>query len=265
MGSPAITPGSPEPKDVARSCGALTGIHINDAYGLFNREGVTMPNPNLNQFSFVAGGAVSGGATMRVWRESTTAEVRFVPMPRRQAARLYHAARYFERSTRSGFGAQDGRLGRNGLLVLHALLFDFLNVRTGRCDPSYAAIARAACCSVSSVYRGLVKLKRAGVLHWVRRCAGRMIDDRFVLEQETNAYGVQSEGAWQGYTARPIAKPEPGTWGAPEPVLNALEAAAAAAKGKEGAGAIQRALELEPDDKLALLLARLGRTRKPER
>ena len=37
-----------------------------------------------------------------------------------------------------------GALGNSALQVLHALIFDFLNYRSGRLDPSYAAIAHKA-------------------------------------------------------------------------------------------------------------------------
>jgi hypothetical protein len=58
---------------------------------------------------------------------------------------------------------------------VHALLFDFINYRTGALYPSWAAIAEAACISESSVGRGLAKLKAAGVLNWLRRVkAGRV-------------------------------------------------------------------------------------------
>jgi hypothetical protein len=52
---------------------------------------------------------------------------------------------------------------------VHALLFDFINYRTGALYPSWAAIAEAACISESSVGRGLAKLKESGVLDWLRR------------------------------------------------------------------------------------------------
>ena len=42
-------------------------------------------------------------------------------------------------------------LGHTGLAVLHALIFDFLNHRTGRLDPSYAAIAAKAGVCVRTV------------------------------------------------------------------------------------------------------------------
>jgi len=85
-------------------------------------------------------------------------------MTPREAAELYG-----ERQTR-GPGRQDGALGRNGLAVLWALLFRFLNYRTGELDPSYEAVADQACISPRSVARGLKSLRAAGSLNWLRRC-----------------------------------------------------------------------------------------------
>jgi hypothetical protein len=132
---------------------------------------------------------IASRALWPVWRDSTRKEVRFQPLPKRQAVKLYHHARRLERQTRAR-NRQDGAIGRNGLLALHALLFDFMHYASGRLDPSIKAIARAANISESSVKRGLVKLKAAGVVTWLRRCAEGWIDGRFVLRQQTNAYGV---------------------------------------------------------------------------
>src|SRR5579862_4046568 len=102
-------------------------------------------------------------AAWPVWRDSTTQEVKFQPMPKKRAVQLYHKARRFERQTRQP-GKQDGALGRNGLAVLHALIFDILNYKSGRLEPGYAKIAEKACISRRSVARGLASLKAAGVL-----------------------------------------------------------------------------------------------------
>ena len=120
-----------------------------------------------------------------VWSGSIAGEVKFRPLPKREAVRLYHRARAFERQTRRP-GKQDGAIGRNGLAILHSFLFDFLNFRSGRLDPGRKAIARAAAISLRSVDRGLRKLREAGVLNWVRRCA-QCVDEagRFFLAQET--------------------------------------------------------------------------------
>ena len=60
-----------------------------------------------------------------VWHDSTTKEVKFQPMKKKEAAKLLHKARRFERQTRKA-GKQDGAIGRNGMMILQALLFEFL-------------------------------------------------------------------------------------------------------------------------------------------
>ena len=126
------------------------------------------------------------------------------------------------------------------LAVLHALIFDFLNHRTGRLDPSYAAIAAKAGVCVRTVATALKRLRELGILNWVRRCAESWADGRFVLEQETNAYAVLPESQWRGYRPppEPPAAPWPDTWGAIPPMPSAL---------------VQAALESDPAAKAQVL------------
>ncbi len=191
-----------------------------------------------------------------IWSHSTTAELRFQPMKKKQAAKLWHEARRFERSTRQP-GRQDGALGRNGLAVLYALLFDFLNYASGRLDPAIDTIAQAANISPRSAARGLANLKAAGVLNWARRCIADIGEaGRIVFRQLSNAYAVLPVSQWFGHRPRPEAPPpEAGTWGDHPPLPPLIEQAAEA----EGIGAQIRTLELDPADELAAALARLGR------
>jgi hypothetical protein len=110
-------------------------------------------------------------AAWPVWADSCRAEVRFKPMPKRQAVRLWHDARRFERQTRQP-GRQDGAIGRNGLAILQVLLFDFMNYRSGALYPSWAAIAAQAGISERSVGRGLARLKNAGVAAMIAAARG---------------------------------------------------------------------------------------------
>jgi hypothetical protein len=190
-----------------------------------------------------------------VWAGSTTTPVRFARLGKKAAVRLWHRARDFDRGTHQP-GHHGGAVGHTGLAVLHALIFDFLNHRTGRLDPSYAAIAAKAGVCVRTVASALQRLKALGILNWVRRCAESWQDGRFVLEQETNAYAVLPESHWRGYRA-PAEPPTPaaGTWGDPPRVLSAVALAALEA---DLAGKVQ-ALASDPKDGLAAALARLGR------
>ena len=166
---------------------------------LFARSGIPLPRTY---------------AAWPVWHDSTPADVKFHPLPKKQAIRIWHQARRFERDTRQP-GRQDGVIGRNGLAVLHSLIFDFLNFKSGRLDPGYAHVARMANISKRSVARGLAALKRCGVLNWIRRCEN-FIDEagRYCRAQVTNAYGIIPPSLWHGFRPRPEPPaPEPGTWG----------------------------------------------------
>jgi hypothetical protein len=195
-----------------------------------------------------------------VWSGSTTENIRFLPMPKKAATRLFHRARDFDRRTKQE-GKHGGALGHTALQVLHTLIFDFLNYRSGRLDPSYDAIARKANVCRRTVATALKRLKELGILNWVRRCAESWQEGRFVLEQETNAYAVLPDSQWRGYTPPPEAPPPmPGTWG-DHPALPALLAQAVAARqqGSDPRTVIQ-ILDSDPGDELAATLARLGRT-----
>ena len=67
----------------------------------------------------------------------------------------------FDRGTHQP-GRHGGAVGHTALAVLHALIFDFLNHRTGRLDPSYAAIAAKAGVCVRTVASALQRLKALG-------------------------------------------------------------------------------------------------------
>jgi hypothetical protein len=201
-------------------------------------------------------------AAWPVWKDSARVDVKFQPLAKKRAVRLYHEARRFERQTRTP-GHQDGAIGRNGLALLHALIFDCLNYASGRLDPSYATLARMANISVRSVARGLVKLKAAGVLNWIRRCAENVRDGRFTLEQETNAYAVLPASQWSGYRPPPPAPPpDRGTWGDHPPLPDMITQAADELRRGGDRQSVLRLLDADPTNALALALARLGRAQR---
>jgi hypothetical protein len=197
----------------------------------------------------------ASGAPWPVWRDSTRGEVKFRPMPKREAVKLYHKARRFERETRTP-GHQDGAIGRNGLAILQALIFDCLDYASGKLMPSYRTLVRKTGISERSVGRGLQKLKAAGVIHWLRRCIEEFEDGVFRLRQLSNAYAILPVSQWRGYPreGEPPA-PEPWQWGARPPQDDIITRACREA----GAAAMLRTLEEDPRDELAAALARLGR------
>lgn len=198
-------------------------------------------------------------AAWPVWSGSTTKEIRYQPIPKKVATKLWHRARSFDRQTKHK-GKHGGALGHAALQVLHTLIFDFLNYRSGRLDPSHAAIARAANVCERTVRNALNRLRDLGILNWVRRCAESMRDGRFVLEQETNAYAVLPDSQWRGY--RPPAEPPapaPGTWGDHPPLPSVIEQAEQERREGGGLRAMIGILDSDPGDRLAAALAQLGR------
>src|SRR3954471_1171013 len=191
-----------------------------------------------------------------VWRDSTTKTVKFMPLKKKQAVKIFHKARAFERQTRQK-GKQDGALSRNGLLVLHALIFDCLNFATGRLDPAIETIAKKASISISSVKRGLANLKQSGLLHWIRRAAETHDEKgRFCLKQDTNAYGIVPPSKWLGFfDALPDAPPpHPSEWGAVPPLPSVIEQATEEMRHGERKTMLS-ILESDPNDDLAATLA----------
>lgn len=200
-------------------------------------------------------------AAWRVWSGSTVKEVRFAPIPKKVAIRLYHKALDWNRRGKLA-GRHGGLIGSHVLLVLHSLIFGFLNYKTGRLDPSYNALQRATRLCRQSIAKALARLKELGIINWVRRCAEEHDENgRFMLRQETNAYSILPSSQWHGYIE--ISEPEsphPSSWGACPPLPSLVEQAAADVHDGDSMSTILDRLDADPTDKLATTLASLGRS-----
>jgi DNA-binding MarR family transcriptional regulator len=123
---------------------------------------------------------------------------------RNARARLLFLAEALDRRTHQP-GQHGGCLKRTGLAVLRALLFTFANLVTGRCDPGYDALSRAAGMSRSTLAKALKRLEEAGLLVRTRRQAGTV--------RLTNTYSFKtSETTWSENrsqtTTRPLEQPK---------------------------------------------------------
>jgi hypothetical protein len=141
-----------------------------------------------------------------VWSGSTTDEVRFVPVSKKNARAWYQKARNWDRRSKAK-GTHGGGIGLPAMAVLHAFHFDFLNYVTGRLDPSYEGIARMTGLARSTVAAAIARLKRFGIINWVRRCAQAYENGVFMLRQETNAYAVLPPSQWCGFVDQDEAPP----------------------------------------------------------
>ncbi len=193
-----------------------------------------------------------------VWSGSTRKPVRFMPMTKKRAVEIWHDLRRYERQTRQP-GRQDGAIGRNGLLVAHAFLFDLIDRATGQLEPTRAEIARAAAISIRSVDRGLAKLKEAGVINWIRQCTEEVEEGLYRLKQKASAYFVLAQSQWRGFWRRPEAPaPYPEAWGRTPPLPDPLTTASRLSAGASHAARVA-ALEDDPRDDLAMSMAQWGR------
>ena len=197
--------------------------------------------------------AFNGGKTYApspVWKDSTTTQGRFAPLPKKQAARIWHKARRFDRQTHQP-GKHGGAIGRMALNVLYALLFEFLDYHTGRLDPSYNGIARKAGVCRRAVASALQRLKSLGLLHWLRRCTeGRDALGRLTLTQDTNAYAILPPSQWRGYVEPTQPDMHSSEWGATPSLSSVIEQASVARKDGGGIRAMLTQLDADPGDRL---------------
>ena len=197
-------------------------------------------------------------APFPVWAESTAQPIQFTPLPKKAAVALWHRARDFDRQTKKK-GCHGGAIGHTGLLVLHTLIFDFLNFSTGRLDPSYAAIARKANVCERTVADALKQLGELRIITWIRRCSEEWINGRYVRKQLTNAYCLLPTG-WLGYQAPPEMPPlHPSEWGKAPVMPSVHEAAIIELQTGGDRQSVIRILELAPAGGLEAALAKLGR------
>jgi hypothetical protein len=92
------------------------------------------------------------------------------PMDRNLKVRITVYARAYNARHKQP-GQHIGPITRTFQEVLKALLWGFHNAASGRCFPSYEAIAAKAGCARSSVYEAIQVLGEARILSWVNRLA----------------------------------------------------------------------------------------------
>jgi len=211
-----------------------------------------------------------GSAPWPVWRESLGVhKVKFIPYPKPRIVRWYHQSLKrltLWESRRCALKANGRRTAAHtAKLVLHTLVFDFYNFRTGQLDPSYEAIAVKAGVGRASVARGLALLRRLHLINWIRRCFGRTDQDgRYQLEQDTNAYHLIPSSEWSEPAADATPAPEADAWGARPPLpdlfaqaeLDERDGAAAGVSAGDRQRRRIAVLESDPDDWLAAMKAR---------
>ena len=140
------------------------------------------------------------------------------PLDRNARARVIALAEALERRTKPA-GRRNGIVSLIGLVVLRALLFRYLNSKTGLLCPSYATLQAATGLCRQSIATALARLEMCGVLKITRRLCRQHVsrtspitglDETIVTTTNaTSLYAVHEPGAWADHLARPPAKPAP--------------------------------------------------------
>jgi hypothetical protein len=107
----------------------------------------------------------------RPWRKGSVFDVggQFRrPVDGNDRAKIMAAAESLERRTKAK-GKRDGAIGVSGLLILRALLYHFMDSKSGRCDPSYVQIQAKTGLCTQTIACGLKALATAGLLEITRR------------------------------------------------------------------------------------------------
>jgi DNA-binding MarR family transcriptional regulator len=141
-----------------------------------------------------------------------------IMLDRNTRARLMFQAEALDRRTHQP-GQHGGCLKHAGVRVLRALLFHFANAVTGRCDPSYDALARAAGVARSTVAIALARLEAAGLIVRIRRQAG--------MTRWTNSYAFNvnensKSGSRPQTTTKPLEQPKTAKTGPTSDRMRAL-------------------------------------------
>ena len=122
-------------------------------------------------------------------REKVFGPGRAVPLDRNAKARVAAYARAWSARNRQP-GQHKGPITRAFLDVLTALLWGFHNAHTGRCFPSYEAIAAKAECCRDTVYEAIKVLEFAGVLTWQNRITRAVVRQRDLFGRWTHRQTV---------------------------------------------------------------------------
>jgi hypothetical protein len=114
---------------------------------------------------------------LRPCREKVFGPARGIPLDGNAKARIKAFVQGYNAKHRQE-GQHGGPITRAYMEVFEAMLFGFHNSRSGRCFPSYEAIADKAKCCRDTVYEAIKVLEAAYVLTWVNRIVREGVRER---------------------------------------------------------------------------------------
>lgn len=141
----------------------------------------------------------ASSANFRPFRGRTSTRFwQWRPIDRNDRARIMYLAERLNTNTRRP-GEHGGCLKDSGLQVLRALLFQFLDPKTGRLDPSLDTLARHTGHCKATIVAALKRLRAAGFVTWAQRVALVRIGGEMRPQQVTNGYRIGTGNAPAGF------------------------------------------------------------------
>jgi len=133
---------------------------------------------------------------------------RAIPLDRNAKARIWAYAQGYTALHRRR-GQHRGPLTRASLDVLRSLLWGFHNTHTGRCFPSYEAIAEKAKVHRATVARAIAALEAGGVLTWENRLVRQRVVTPGLVGRVVLLVPRRTSNAYSFRDPQPQTRPDP--------------------------------------------------------
>ena len=188
-------------------------------------------------------------ASPRRRREKVFGDGKAVPLDRNAKARIWACAQAYTARLRQK-GEHRGPLTRATLDVLRTLLWGFHNQRTGRCFPSYEAIAEAAKVSRATVARAIVVLEAAALMSWENRLVRQRVAVMGLFGREWQSVPQRTSNAYR-FLDPQLAN---------RPTLPKSQNSTGTPVGESSPQAQLTIADLNPANRLDAMLLRLGKS-----
>lgn len=187
--------------------------------------------------------------TSRPRREKVFGDGKAVPLDRNAKARIWVYAQTYTARLRQK-GQHRGPLTRATLDVLRALLWGFHNQHTGRCFPSYEAIAEAAKVSRATVARAIAALEGAALMSWENRLVRKRVAVMGLFGREWQSVPHRTSNAYR-FRDPQLAN---------RPTLPKSQNSTGTPVGDSSPQALLTIADLNPGNRLEAMLLKLGKS-----
>ncbi len=182
-------------------------------------------------------------------REKVFGPGRAIPLDRNAKARIWAYAQGYTTLHRRR-GQHRGPLTRAYFDVLRALLWGFHNAQTGRCFPSYEAIAEKAKVHRATVARAIAALEAGQVLTWENRLVRQRVVTPGLIGRVVLLVPRRTSNAYSFRDPQPQARPDP---------PKSQNSTGTTFKASSSSSETEKVAPLDPLNPLEAVLIRLGR------